>query len=498
MPPGNISSVSSPARTEVASLQETSAASRADQAGLRQSAAPRRSLFSLKVRNVISRLAFFMAPAKITRGIEPGTSSYNAARLLQDLGKPGASAGQLSKSLLATLGRSSDQVVMMGEKGPGTRAQLESHIGKLSDTQLYRLNKRVSNPKMRRLVSGLEQLAGQETDPVAKKLLLKAAERLDSAAQAARGEFNRRGYELPQSVTEQRDIDVLAPPDATREDSPVQRELRIFTRDIRELAPKLASSYSLTLTPREQADVNAEYAKVNEVARQLSAGSFSGEAALAGGARNDQLPKTLPDGAQVTSMCYKDIPRNLNTGLINVTDARGETRPLLGEGEIRELASLKGEQRAEESVGRVFNKLKQQVSADPQLLYKLSYVLSQDSFNLFAGMIAQPEARTAEQRHAVPSAVAEQLGGEDWKPFTGGAPEMSYTLSQTADNVVVDVRYVLKTSTMQDTDVPLETLDGDASSLSGAMRVIVPKNDEPARIHGVVKLDASLQAALAD
>ena len=370
--------------------------------------------------------------------------------------------------------------------------------------------------------------------------------------QAARGEFNRRGYELPKSVTEQRDIEILAPPDttdgepfrvdrdyrtmhqkvqtmdgeamtlgrfqfdvearrdarrqetagavpdATRKESPVQRELRIFTRDIRELAPRLASSYSLTLTPREQADVNAEYAKVNEVARQLSAGSFSGEAALAGGARNDQLPKTLPDGAQVTSMCYKDIPRNLNTGFINVTDARGETRPLLGEGEIRELASLKGEQRAEESVGRVFDKLKQQVSADPQLLYKLSYVLSQDSFNLFAGMIAQPEARTAEQRHAVPSAVAEQLGGEDWKPFTGSPPEMSYTLSQTADNVVVDVRYVLKTSTMQDRDVPLETLDGDASSLSGAMRVIVPKNDEPARIDGAVKVDASLQAALAD
>lgn len=33
----------------------------------------------------------------------------------------------------------------------------------------------------------------------------------------------------------------------------------------------------------------------------------------------------------------------------------------------------------------------------------------------------------------------------------------------------------------------------DATSLSGAMRVIVPKNAEPARIDGVVKLDASLQ-----
>ena len=549
MAPGNISPVVAPARTGGATLQETSGGSRVDQPGLQQSAAPRRSLFSLKVRSAIGRMAFFMAPAKITRGLEPGTSSYNAARLLQVFSKPGASAGQISKSLIATLGKSSDQVVMQGEQGPGTGAQLASQVGKLSNTQLYRLNKRVSNPKMRQVVHGLRQQAARETDPAAKKLMLKAAQHLDSAAQAARGEFNRRGYELPKAGAEKHSLEIVtagsdtpeyidtdpramqrkvtsaggelitqgrvdhnpiarhqenmknqgfAPAAPARRESPVQRELRVFTRDIRELAPRLTSSYALTLAPREQADVNAEYARVNEVARELSAGNFSREAALAGGALNDQLPKTLPDGARVTSMCYKDIPRNLKAGYINVTDARGTTRPLLGEGEIRELASLKGERRSEESVGKVFDKLKQQLGADPQLLYKLSYMLSQNSFNQFAGMIAQPETRTTEQRHVLPSAVAEQLGGEDWKPFTGSPPEMSFTFSQTADNVIVDVRYVLKTSTMRNTDVPLETLDGDATSLSGAMRVIVPKNDEPARIDGVVKLEASLQAALAD
>ena len=476
-----------PDATQATTSHEVEGERRTDAASLQPDATPRRSLFKLQLRNAIARLAFFKPAPDITRNLERGTSAYHGANLLQNLSRHSASADRICKALTATLiGRVKDRPAEVPP--PAMQAQLESQVTRLSDSQLYRLHKRVSSPKMGEISEGLRLQAEETDDPDARKLLRTAAERIETTARIVYGELERRGYRVPDTV-----------PPTPRQAALPPKELRLFTQAIQDLARGTSSRYTLTPSSSCMEELRTSYGNVADVAEELDAGTLSRERAKSKGVLDEELPppSSTPDDIGVCSLFCKDFKRSMQKNLFFV-NPEGVSQQLVTDEELKGLLPSIDADRIN-AIGAA--KLKQQFGDNPRLLYKLSYVLTQNSGNFFSSAVTFPQNYSREQHHTLPAVIAKQskhFGTDYFDVLTGGGSK--FTLSQDKDNVIVDVEYRHKPSQVSAGigQQPYDMLDADASSAIGTMRVLVPKNGGPARVDGDVKLDVFLRAVEQD
>ena len=200
------------------------------------------------------------------------------------------------------------------------RSNLEEQIGKLSDQQLYRLNKRANSSRMQGVVAGLKEQAEAETDPYKKKVLLKTAQCLEDTANIAARKLNERGYQTPAPKSGP----ASAPTNAA------QKELRVFTRNIDAAVAKMSASYTLGTTGvLELKEAKPRYKQINDIANTLNTDKDTPQW------RNGYSSKTwLPHEACFTDkpipwQTVEDCHREQADDPIHIQDKEGkDVRPL--------------------------------------------------------------------------------------------------------------------------------------------------------------------------
>ena len=168
MPPVTISPVPSPARTEGASLQETSAGSRVDELGLRHSAAPRNSLARLRLKGNLAhilKLLTFRRRAENAAAPETALARYSFS----------------PDKTIAALARHS------------ARPPRPEALQKLSGAELERITRRLDSAPMRLM---MEKAAARDPDT---SPLPDIARNMQALRAQAAGILQERGFDiLPQ------------------------------------------------------------------------------------------------------------------------------------------------------------------------------------------------------------------------------------------------------------------------------------------------------------